>query len=157
MAHTGRCLAGEPLGHELHLGRPARCLAILLLPLALAACFGNDDSGSTSFLEDSSAPQPYPTDYRSQLVAFMHTYLDNPVGVRDAVMADPVERTVAGNVRYVSCLRFSAQQSDGTYLAPRRYAVLFVNGRLDRALEHAGDVCAGVNYAPFPELEKMGR
>lgn len=141
----------------MHLRRPARCLAILLLPLALAACFGSDDSGSTSFLEDSSAPQPYPTDYRSELVAFMHTYLDNPVGVRDAVMADPVKRTVGGRVRYVSCLRFSAQQSDGTYGAPRRYAVLFVNGRLDRALEHASDVCAGVNYTPFPELENMSR
>lgn len=141
----------------MHWGRPARCLAILLLPLALAACFGGDDGGSTSFLEDSSAAQPYPADYRPQVVAFMHTYLDNPVGVRDAVMADPVQRTVAGNARYVSCLRFSAQQSDGTYRAPRRYAVLFVNGRLDRALKHADDVCAGVNYAPFPELEKMSR
>ncbi|MGH6681763.1 MAG: hypothetical protein ACREDL_23145, partial [Bradyrhizobium sp.] len=74
------------------MARPARYLAILLLPLTLAACFGSDDSGSTSLLEDSSTPQPYPTDYRSELVAFMHTYLDNPVGVRDAVMADPVQR-----------------------------------------------------------------
>ena len=57
----------------------------------------------------------------------------------------------------MSCLRFSAQQSDGTYGAPRRYAVLFVNGRLDRALEHASDVCDGVDYAQFPELENMSR
>lgn len=137
--------------------REVRLLAILLLPLALAACFGSDDGGSTSFLQDSSTPQPYPTDYRAELVAFMHTYLDNPVGVRDAVMADPVERTVAGNLRYVSCLRFSAQQSDGIYRAPRQYAVVFVNGRLDRELNHADDICTGVNYAPFPELEQMGR
>ncbi|MGH6678820.1 MAG: hypothetical protein ACREDL_07775, partial [Bradyrhizobium sp.] len=68
-----------------------------------------------------------------------------------------VQRTVAGNLRYVSCLRFSAQRSDGTYLAPRQYAVVFVNGRLDRELKHADDICTGVNYAPFPELEQMSR
>jgi hypothetical protein len=137
--------------------KPARLLAILLLPLALAACFGSDESGPPSFMEDSSVPQPFPDNYRSELLAFMRTYLNNPAGVRNAVMADPVQRTVGGRVRYVSCLRFSEQQSDGTYREARERAVLFINGRLDRVVQNAAEVCAGVTYAPFPELEKMTR
>jgi hypothetical protein len=108
-------------------------------------------------MEDSSAPQPFPENYRSELLAFMRTYLNNPVGVRDAMMADPVQRTVGGRVRYVTCLRFSERQSDGTYREPRQRAVLFINGRLDRMLSSGADVCADANYAPFPELEKMSR
>lgn len=141
----------------MHLVRPARLLAILLLPLALAACFGSDESGPPSFMEDSSVPQPFPDNYRTELLAFMKTYLNNPVGVRNATMADPVQRTVGGRVRYVACLRFSEPQSDGTYREPRERAVLFINGRLDRVLPSAADVCAGANYAPFPDLEKLTR
>ena len=113
-------------------------IAILLLPLALAACFGSDESGPPSFMEDSSAPQPFPENYRTELLAFMKTYLNNPVGVRNAMMADPVQRTVGGRVRYVSCLRFSEPQSDGTYHEPRERAVLFINGRLDRIVPFSG-------------------
>ena len=108
-------------------------------------------------MEDSSAPQPFPDNYRTELLAFMKTYLNNPVGVRNAMMADPVQRTVGGRVRYVTCLRFSDQQPDGSYREPRERAVLFINGRLDRVLPNAAEVCAGADYAPFPELEKMSR
>ncbi|WP_245286595.1 hypothetical protein [Bradyrhizobium sp. ARR65] len=139
------------------MGISARLVAIVLLPLALAGCLGSDESGPPSFMEDSSAPQPFPENYHSELLAFMRTYLNNPVGVRDAMMADPVQRTVGGRVRYVSCLRFSEQQSDGTYRPPREQAVLFINGRLDRVLQNASDVCVGVNYQPFPDLEHMSR
>ena len=34
---------------------------------------------------------------------------------------------------------------------------VFVDGRLDHVVENAGETCAGVTYAPFPELEKMTR
>jgi len=104
-------------------------------------------------MEDSN--QAFPTDYRSQVVAFMRTYLNNPVGVRDAVMAEPVQRTVNGRVRYVGCLRFAERKADGTYRDPRERAILFINGRLDRMMQDSNEVCAGVPYAPFPELEHM--
>ncbi len=87
----------------------------------------------------------------------MKTYLNNPAGVHDAVMAEPVQRTVGGRLRYVSCLRFSARESDGTYRDPRERAILYVNGRLDRLVENPGDICAGAVYAPYPDLEKLTR
>ena len=87
----------------------------------------------------------------------MKTYLNNPAGVRDAAMAEPVQRTVGGRLRYVSCLRFTPRESDGSYRELRERAVLLVDGRLDRLVENAGEACAGAVYAPFPELEKMTR
>jgi hypothetical protein len=139
-----------------------RLLAILLLPLTLAACLDSEDGRTTAFVADSSdgdANQPFPSNYRSELMAFMRTYLNNPVGVHNASMADPIQRTVGGRVRYVSCLRFAEPQSDGSYREPRERAVVYVGGRLDRILDRAQaqDVCAGVAYAPFPDLEKMSR
>ena len=105
----------------------------------------------------NDASQPFPSNYRPELLAFMKTYLNNPVGVHDAMMAEPVQRTVGGRVRYISCLRFTPRESDGSYREPRERAILFVNGRLDRMVEKAGEVCAGAVYAPFPDLERMTR
>jgi hypothetical protein len=131
--------------------------AILLLPLALAACAG-DGQGSMTYTDDRGvASQPYPANYRPELLAFMKTYLNDPVGVKEAAMAEPVQRSVGGRLRYVVCLRYNAKGSDGAYRGQRERAVLFVDARLDRIVEDASEPCAGAVYAPFPELEKMTR
>jgi hypothetical protein len=133
-------------------------VVILLLGSALAACAGGEDRDAVFNIDSGgNANQPFPDNYRPELLAFMRTYLNNPVGVHGAVMADPVQRTVGGRMRYVSCLRFAPRESDGGYREPRERAILYVNGRLDRVAENAGELCAGVVYAPFPELEKLTR
>ncbi len=143
---------------ELRLGTPARIAAILLLPIALAACAGSDDGRSITYTDDRGvANQPFPNNYRAEVLAFMKTYLNNPVGVRDAAMAEPVQRVIGGRLRYVTCLRYSARDSDGNYREPRERAILYVDGRLDRLIENAGEPCAGAAYAPFPDMEKMTR
>jgi hypothetical protein len=135
----------------------AAMLAVPLLPIWLAACSGGG-SGPISFTDDQgSANQPFPTSYRTDLLAFFKTYLNNPVGVRDAMMAEPVQRTVGGRLRYVSCVRYTAKDFEGKYTAPQERAVSFVDMRLDRVVESSTEVCAGAAYAPFPELEKMTR
>jgi hypothetical protein len=139
------------------LGIPARVLAILLLPLALAGCLDSDETRTTSFVQSSNAADPFPSNYKPEILAFMRTYLNNPVGVREAAIAEPVQRTVGGRPRYVACLRFAEHLTDGTYREPRDRAIVFVGGRLDRILPSAGDECAGAVYGPFPELEKMQR
>jgi hypothetical protein len=140
------------------LGISAKRFAILLLPIALAACAGGDDDRSISLIDDrGGANQRFPDNYRTEVLAFMKTYLNNPVDVHDAGMADPVQRSVGGRLRYVSCLRFTPREADGSYREPRERAILYVNGRLDRVVENASDLCAGAAYAPFPQLEKMTR
>jgi len=140
------------------LGKLLLRAAILLLPVVLAACAGGDEVRSITYTDDRGVSnQPFPNNYRAEILAFMKTYLNNPAGVRDAAMADPVQRTVGGRLRYVSCLRFASRESDGSWREPRERAVLFVDGRLDRVIENPSDPCAGAAYAPFPELEKMSR
>jgi hypothetical protein len=140
------------------LGKFSECAAILLLPVALAACASSDEGRSITYTDDRGVSnQPFPNSYRTEILAFMKTYLNNPAGVREAVMAEPVQRTVGGRLRYVSCLRFASRETDGSWREPRERAVLFVDGRLDRVIENAGEPCAGATYAPFPELEKMSR
>jgi hypothetical protein len=142
----------------LDLGTSAKCAAILLLPLALAACAGSDDSRSITYTDDRGvANQPFPDNYRTELLAFMKTYLNNPVGVHDAAMAEPVQRTVGGRLRYISCVRFTPREADGGYRQVRERAIIYVDGRLDRVVENTSDICAGAVYAPYPDLEKLTR
>jgi hypothetical protein len=146
--------------HEVRrLGMAAKRVASVMLPLVLAACAGGGDDGRSFGLFDNKPdpPQSFPANYRTEMLAFMKTYLNNPVGVHEAAMAEPVMRDVNGKMRYISCLRYSARESDGSYREPRERAVLFLTGRLDRLIEKGGELCAGVALAPFPELEKMTR
>ena len=70
----------------------------MLLPIALAGCLGSEDSRTTTFMEESGGTPRYPDNYRPELLAFMRTYLNDPVGVRNAEVAEPVQRTVGGRV-----------------------------------------------------------
>jgi hypothetical protein len=143
-----------------HLAKLPRLAAIALLPLVLSACLstGGEQSNSISFTDDRGyTDQPYPRNYKGEILAFMRTYLNNPSGVREAMMAEPVQRTVGGRLRYVSCLRYATRETDGRYREPRDRAVVYVDARLDRVMENPGDACAGATYAAFPELEKMSR
>jgi hypothetical protein len=141
------------------LSKLSRLAAIVLLPIALSACLtGGEESKSISFTDDRGySNQPYPNNYKGEILAFMRTYLNNPVGVRDALMAEPVQRTVGGRLRYVSCLRYTPRESDGSYRESRERAVVYVDARLDRVLENSGEACSGAAYAAFPELEKLSR
>jgi hypothetical protein len=140
------------------LGKSAKIAAILLLPIVLAACAGSEDGKSITYTDDRGVSnQPYPNNYRAEVLAFMKTYLNNPVGVHDAAMAEPVQRVIGGRLRYVTCLRYSPRESDGNYREPRERAILYVDGRLDRLVENAAEPCAGAVFAPFPELQTMTR
>ena len=138
--------------------RLVKIAVIALLPIVLSSCAATDEGKPITFTDDRGvSSQPFPKSYRAEVLAFLKTYLNNPVGVRDAMMAEPVERVIGGRQRYVACVRFSARESDGGYREPRERAILFVDGRLDRIIENAAEPCAGLAYAPFPELEKLTR
>src|SRR5260370_4492443 len=137
----GRLLRlGQTTENGLHLGISATRAAILMLPIALTACAGSDEGRSIAYTDDRGvASQPYPDNYRAELLAFMKTYLNDPRGVHDAAMAEPVQRTLGGRLRHVSCLRFTPRESAGGYRGLREHAVLSVNGRLRRVGEDAPD------------------
>jgi hypothetical protein len=148
---------GKRLKDERQLGTLAKRAALVLLPLSLAGCADSGDR-SISYTDDRGvANQPYPANYKAELLAFLRTYLNNPVDVHDAEMAEPIQRTVGGRLRYISCVRYNPREADGSYHGPRERGIVYVDGRLDRIIENASEPCAGATYAPFPEMEKMTR
>ncbi|MGO3930220.1 hypothetical protein [Rhodopseudomonas pseudopalustris] len=122
----------------------------LLAAASLSGCITSDDPGPSG--DGGDAVQSFPTNYRSEIPLFLRSYLNNPVGLRDAAMAEPVQRPVGGKVRFVSCVRFTLPSDK-----PQDLAIVHVNGRLDRVVGNFQELCAGVVTAPFPELEKLSR
>jgi hypothetical protein len=114
-------------------------LAASVFALALADCAG---PGHTRSDEHANI---YPENYKSELVGFLHSYINDPTQIRDAAIADPVVRPVSnaaqdhrcgpsdrgrgsadrvGDVfnpgggpreRYVVCVRYNAKDRDGRY------------------------------------------
>jgi hypothetical protein len=98
-----------------------------------------------------------PVNYRSDILAFMHTYLNDPGGVRAAFISEPSKRTLENIERYALCLRYDARKSSGGYAGSKDSLVLFREGRLDRIVDNAKEQCKDAAYQPFPELERMSR
>ncbi|ABD06903.1 conserved hypothetical protein [Rhodopseudomonas palustris HaA2] len=124
-----------------------RIALALLVAVPLGGCVTSAGPG-----DGGAAVQPFPANYRSEIPAFLRSYLNNPAGLRDAAMAEPVQRPLGGQVRYVSCLRFTPPAAK-----PQQLAIVHVDGRLDRVAANPQELCAGVVTAPFPELEKLSR
>jgi hypothetical protein len=132
----------------------------LLVPLlvALGACAGG--SGDEMYFSRSryaDSAQPFPANYKAELLAFMRTYLNDPTNVRDAAISEPVQRPVAGARRYYVCVRYNARDSAGQYTGVADRAAFYLDGRFDRIVERAQDYCPATSYAAFPELERLAR
>ena len=139
--------------------RPARAFAktglslgMTLLVIALAGCahHRSDSSDGTSELN------AYPANYKSDILAAMHAYLDNPTGIRDAAIGEPTLKTAGGTTRYVVCLRFDGKKGrSNEYAGTRVIAAEFMVGRFNQFIENIKDLCVGATYTPFPELQKL--
>ncbi len=103
------------------------------------------------------ANAPVPTNYRADILAFMRTYLNDPSGVRGAFVSEPAQRDIDGSRRFASCLRYNAKKGGGQYTGSKDSLVLYRNGRLDRLIDNAREVCKDAAYLPFPELERLTR
>jgi hypothetical protein len=129
-----------------------------MLALALAACGNEPYRYDAPRGDDESGPQQIvPVDYKPDLLAYLRVYLNEPTGVRDAFVSEPVSRQILKRTRYVVCLRFNARKTDGTYVGDREYLAIYSRGRFDQLVDRVGDNCAGVTYTPFHELESLTR
>lgn len=70
-----------------------RSIAVLGLALTVTACASTDENAPYSG-GSALAVQPFPANYRADILAFMRTYLNNPQAVHEAVIAEPVQRSV---------------------------------------------------------------
>lgn len=126
--------------------------------LALGGCaahsFGFGDRKA-----DDSGVNVYPANYKADILAGMHAYLNDPTGIRDGAVSQPMLKSVGDNTRYIVCLRFNGKQDDGSYAGDKLIAAVFLAGRFDEFTDAAAarEPCAGAAYASFPELEQLKR
>jgi len=128
----------------------------LAFSLTLTGCNSDWLAARDRALNANTTP-PGPN-YKAEVVAFMRTYLNEPTGVRDAFISEPVLRTLENVDRYTVCLRYTARKGYGEPYAPSKDSlVLFREGRLDRIIDAAREACKDAAYQPFRELEQLKR
>jgi hypothetical protein len=163
-------------------GRLIRLLAAgISAATALADCAGH---GHTRSDEQANV---YPENYKSELLGFLHSYINDPTQIRDAAIADPVVRPVnlvaqnrsggprdrgsdsadggdsflnpggGSRERYIVCVRYNAKDRDGRYTGIKQGLAVFAGGRFDRFMEQSRGPCDQAEFKPFPELEALGR
>jgi len=135
--------------------RPRLSCALIGVLLLLGGCaHGQQRDGSDA--GNDAELNAYPTNYKADILAAMHVYLNDPTRMRDGGINEPALKTVGSTKRYVACLRFNPRNGN-SYAGAREVAAVFVSGRFDRFIDAPREQCAGVNYAPFPDLEKLSR
>ncbi len=129
---------------------------ILVASLLVSGCIG-DGSRNREF--SAQIHGVYPQNYKTEIVALMKTYLNDPTGVRNAFLSEPSQRSVDGISRYVSCIRYDAKKGGGQYAGSRDSMILFRGGRLDRIADNevAREQCKSAAYVAFPELQQISR
>jgi hypothetical protein len=129
-----------------------------LLPALLAAGLAGCNSDWTrNYERTTAAATTRPVSYRADITAFMRTYLNDPSRIRDAAVTEPELKTFDGVNRYVVCVRYNARRASGQYAGAKDSLVLFIDGRLDRIVDNAREICKDAAYQPFPELERLTR
>ena len=134
---------------------------LVLLAAALGGCSGGTDV--LAYLTPGKVPEPpplvptlYPDRYKTQIVNFMRTSLSNPGKVKDAFVGDPAIKPVSGTPLYVTCVRYNPRNNRNEYEGNQSNLVVFLGGQLSQFLPGNPELCSGLAYQRFPELESMG-
>jgi hypothetical protein len=134
-----------------------RRVAALGLTLLLGACAGFGEDGGTYMPTAKNAVQPVPETYRTDILAFMTTYINDLHSVHDAAISTPQLHTIGGRERYVVCVRYTASGQGDMPGGGGDRAAVFLDGRMERLIEKGRELCEGATYTPFPEMEKLKR
>jgi hypothetical protein len=124
--------------------------------LLLSACAGGLNVGASGGAEQDGI-HAYPDNYRAEILAGMHAYLNDPTGIRDAAISEPTLKDVGSGTRYVVCLRFNGKRDNGSYAGVKQIAAVFLAGRFQDFVDAPREPCLTAAYAPFPELEQLKR
>ena len=122
--------------------------SLAIAAAALGAC------SSTSSAPEAN-PNVFPTQYRNEIMTTLTTELDDPTGIRQASITDPMLRQAGQEQRYVVCMRFDSRDQQHRYLGMTERIAYFYAGHLNQLVKTTSpDQCAGAAYKPWPELEK---
>jgi hypothetical protein len=134
------------------------CAVAVAISSLLGGCSGSSFEGF-AFGRAPEVPKDdgntFPAYYKQEVAAFMRTYLENPRKVRDAAIGTPVQRPVGGAPRYVTCVRFNPQNPENKYEGIKERFVIFHAGKVTQVLDSDPQVCPGLAYQRYPEIESM--
>jgi hypothetical protein len=132
-----------------------RAALLSLIAISLAACYA---TGSQPYDETTnSTANAFPVNYKSDLLAFYRTYLNDPTRVRDAAISEPMLKDIGPTTRYVVCVRYNARKGNGEYAGSKVNVAIYLGGKFNQLGDPKSDACATVAYQPFPELEQLTR
>lgn len=148
---------------------------IFLAALLVTACSTNRDEPTRAELDAiRQAQNVFPANYKAEIVAFLRNYLNDPTGIRGAVISQPLVRDLPTGERYIACLRYDAKKAGGQYAGLKTVLIVFISGKFDRfvdvpvgretrdagELRQRGEVreaCKDAAFVPFPELQLLTR
>jgi len=146
---SGRAGAGTR-----QVGLVALRVVVLLVVALLAAALGGCAQNGPPKVEENV----YPKDYRPEVVALLRRKIEDPYGIREAYIAEPVLKSLpSGSMRYIACIRFNAKNKDEQYQGAKEFAAYFFEGQLTQVVDAGRELCGDAAYRPFPELEKYCR
>jgi hypothetical protein len=139
----------------------------IVAALLLAGCASSSEPSQADLKAQWETRNIPPENYKSELIALMRTYLNDPTRVRGASVSPPLRKTVPGDPgeRYVACVRYDARKTDGAYAGMKTGAAVYVSGKLDRFIDtregreglEIRELCKDAAYEPFPELQRLTR
>ena len=133
---------------------------VLLAVLLVGGCETEVGPSQAELKAQWEQQNVFPQNYKADLMAFLHTYLNDPTHIRGATVSQPQRNNVGPGERYVACVRYNARKSDGQYAGSKDGVAIYVSGKLDRFFDgrmEVKELCKDAVYAPFPELETLTR
>ena len=124
----------------------------------LAGCSGDSkvlDYITPGKVPDAPVLEPglFPENYKTEVINFLRSSLTNRV--RDASIAQPVLRPMDKVPQYITCVRYTLLDTKNQPAGSETKLAIFLGGRLMQFLPGDPQVCAGLTYQRFPELESV--
>ena len=142
------------------IGRVFTVVATLLLAGVLGACSSDSDTQKFQFgkgpVTPPADPTKFPADYKPEVADFIRRNTENPTKIRDAYIAKPVLKPIGKNQQqYITCVRYNPRDSQGKYEGSQQRVAIFLSGGLNQFLPDDPQLCAGLTYERYPEIENM--
>jgi hypothetical protein len=119
---------------------------LVSLVVALAGCSGIEFGRPEQKPVD---PNVYPTNYKTDLVAYVKTHPAEMLNARGAYISAPALKQVGSESRYFVCLRVDGQDWR------QEKMVIFYSGGINQFVDATSEHCGAAAYQSFPELLTM--
>jgi hypothetical protein len=129
--------------------------ALALLAAALGGCSGGVPGAGKAAEPPPLNPTQFPAQYKSEVADFVRRFLNNPTKVKDAYIGQPALKPVNGQPQYITCVRYNPRDASNRYTGTESRLAIFLGGRLNQFLPGNPEMCGGLTYQRYPEIENL--